>query len=407
MTARFTIPAFAGYGLELEYMIVDRRTLSVRPIADRLLRELAGETTCNVARGELGWSNELVRHVVEIKNVVPTVALDALPARFHEEIVTVNRALEPFDAQLMPTAMHPWMDPRAETVLWEHDGDVYRAYDRIYDCRAHGWANLQSMHVNLPFAGDAEFARLHAAIRLVLPLLPALAASSPFADARATGSLDTRLDNYRKLNAATPSVAGAVIPETVATRAEYEARILAPMYAEIAAHDPAGVLRYEWLNARGAIARFDRDAIEIRLLDIQECPQADVAIAAAVITLVKALYDEFVSPLAVQCAMPIEPLCDALLATIRDAEAAVIEDPRYLATLGLRTRGRAAEIWQALLDRVVEGEPWWRLPVDTILLEGTLARRIADAAGDGSDRERLREVYRALCACLDEGRMFV
>ena len=86
----------------------------------------------------------------------------------------------------MPTAMHPWMDPATETVLWDDATDVYRTYDRIYGCRGHGWANLQSMHVNLPFADDSQFARLHAAIRLVLPLLPALAASSPIAE----GSVD-------------------------------------------------------------------------------------------------------------------------------------------------------------------------------------------------------------------------
>jgi hypothetical protein len=32
------------------------------------------------------------------------------------------------------------------------------------------------------------------------------------------------------------------------------------------------VLRHEWVNARGAIARFDRSAIEIRVLDVAECP---------------------------------------------------------------------------------------------------------------------------------------
>jgi hypothetical protein len=28
--------------------------------------------------------------------------------------------------------------------------------------------------------------------------------------------------------------------------------VLAPMYAEIAPYDPAGTLRHEWLNSRGA-----------------------------------------------------------------------------------------------------------------------------------------------------------
>ena len=62
-----------------------------------------------------------------------------------------------------------------------------QAFDRIFSCQGHGWANLQSMHINLPFADDAEFGRLHAAIRFLLPLLPGLTASSPVMDGAVTG----------------------------------------------------------------------------------------------------------------------------------------------------------------------------------------------------------------------------
>jgi len=408
MTERWTLPAFSAYGLELEYMIVDRRTLDVRPIADELLRELAGHDAADVVRGTLGWSNELVRHVVELKNVAPTAALDELPARFEDEIRAANRILEPAHAQLMPTAMHPWMNPREETVLWDDASGIYRTYDRIYDCRAHGWANLQSVHVNLPFADDAQFARLHAAIRLVLPLVPALAASSPIADGRASGVLDCRLENYRSICARTPNVPGRVIPETIDTHAEYEARILEPMYEEIAPHDPAGVLRHEWLNSRGAIPRFDRNAIEIRVVDVQECPRADVAIAAAIVTTVKRLYDEHRSSFADQRAVDTDVLYRALLATIRDADLAVIDDGAYLAALGLAgAPRRAGEAWRELLAAHDGGaDAWWRPVIDAILAEGPLARRILRAVGRDADAQRLREVYGRLCRCLHDGRMF-
>ncbi len=100
----------------------------------------------------------------------------------------INGVLEPLGARLMPSAMHPWMDPHREMVLWPHENSsIYEAFNRIFDCRGHGWANLQAVHLNLPFRGDAEFARLHAAIRVLLPLLPALAASSPFIDGRLPG----------------------------------------------------------------------------------------------------------------------------------------------------------------------------------------------------------------------------
>ncbi|MBU1395140.1 MAG: glutamate--cysteine ligase, partial [Gammaproteobacteria bacterium] len=142
--------AFAGYGIELEYMIVDWHSLAVMPIADALLQAAAGgRVVSSVDRGKFGWSNEIVLHLVEIKNERPDPALEPLVAGFQAEIRQVNRLLDPLGARLMPTAMHPWMDPAAETRLWPHDNaPIYRAYDRIFDCRQHGQANLQSMHLN-------------------------------------------------------------------------------------------------------------------------------------------------------------------------------------------------------------------------------------------------------------------
>ncbi len=37
MVRREGLHLFGGFGIELEYMIVDRETLSVLPVADRLL----------------------------------------------------------------------------------------------------------------------------------------------------------------------------------------------------------------------------------------------------------------------------------------------------------------------------------------------------------------------------------
>ena len=408
MTARLAIPAFAGYGLELEYMIVDRDSLAVRPLADALLRQLKARRRRAAA---LDWSNELVRHVIETKNVVPTPALSSLPALFSDDLREANALLAPMHARLMPAAMHPWMDPSTETVLWDDATDVYRTYDRIYGCRGHGWANLQSMHINLPFANDGEFARLHAAIRLLLPLLPALAASSPIAEGAPTGSMDYRLDAYFAICARTPSVAGEIIPDTVDSRAEYEARILAPMYAEIAPHDPAGVLRHEWLNSRGAIPRFDRDAIEIRLVDVQECPLADVSIAAAIITVVQWLYAERSASLVDQQALETAALVRVLRATIRDAENAIVDDAGYLRALGIRAnRCRAGDVWRALLDASARDTSlagaWWKPALDVILGRGPLARRILRATGERPSRRKLHDVYDVLCDCLRDGRMF-
>ncbi len=64
----------------------------------------------------------------------------------------------------------------------------------------------------------------------------------------------------------------------VFTEENYRRQIFQRMYDDIAPLDPDGVLQDEFLNSRGAIARFDRGSIEIRVINIQECPAADLAV---------------------------------------------------------------------------------------------------------------------------------
>ena len=403
---------FEGYGIELEYMIVAADRLTVLPVADRLLRAAAGETVSEVAVGPLYWSNELALHVIEFKTDGPVPALLGAADAFAAGVEAANRLLAPLGGRLMPSAMHPWMDPGRETRLWPHDnGPIYAAYNRIFGCSGHGWANLQSVHLNLPFRGDGEFARLHAAIRLLLPILPALAASSPFREGRATGFLDTRLDTYRSNQRRIPSLTGAVIPEPVYSRTSYRREILQRLYRDIAPLDPEGVLQHEWLNSRGAIARFERDTIEIRVLDVQECPAADLAVLAAVIAVLKALVDEKWQPLALQQRWPVAPLAAILETTVRCGEEALIDDVDYLAAFGFgRRQGRAGELWRHLVETLFPAgpvaEPAVGRALAVILAQGPLARRLLTAAGENPSSAALRDLYRTLCVCLEEGEPF-
>ncbi len=402
---------FDGYGVELEYMLVDAGNLNVLPIADQILSAAAGSAVSDFEDGDIAWSNELALHVIELKTNGPTSSLIGLASRFQESVRRLNQLAGGFGARLMPTAMHPWMDPEAELRLWPHDCKaIYEAYDRIFDCRGHGWANLQSTHINLPFAGDDEFGRLHAAIRLILPLLPGLAASSPIADRRITDYLDYRMETYRHNSQRIPSITGRVIPETVFTQADYDREIYQVAYRDVAPWDPEGVLQHPFLNSRGAIARFDRGAIEIRVLDVQECPLADLAIAEVTARSIELLTRESLAPYSHQKAIEVGPLADLFLEAIRGGESAIIRDANLLAIFGIR--GHTAtiqEVWSSLLERIAAefSDAEFSAPahkcVEKILQHGTLARRILRRV-DG-DIERLPDVYRELCVCLQEGRL--
>jgi gamma-glutamyl:cysteine ligase YbdK (ATP-grasp superfamily) len=399
---------FAAYGIEIEYAIVDAATLDVRPLADALLEAEAGEPTGDVERGRMAWSNELARHVVELKTAAPEPRLVGLADLFAAEVRQVESRLAPLGARLLPTGMHPWMDPSREFALWPHgERAIYEAFDRIFDCRGHGWANLQSAHLNLPFDGDDEFGRLHAAVRALLPLLPALAASSPFVEGRHAGWLDARLDVYRSNSARVPSVSGDVVPEPVFTRAGYDA-LLEGIYADLAPLDPEGTLRHEWVNARGCIARFDRDAIEIRVLDAQECPHADLAIAGAVAAAVRALCES--ERQGALRALDTKQLSRLLFEVARRGGSARIDDAGYLAALGIaRDRCRASEVWELLVARHLHADALAapeRTALAHILARGCLAERILKGAGEAPSRDTLRAVYAELCDCLRENRPY-
>ena len=402
-----------GIGLELELAIVDRETLDARPIADRVLFTASGNESGDHANGRISWSNELVRHVLELKTSAPERSLAGVAQAFQDNVRELNARLAPEGARLMPTGMHPWMDPRVETELWPFEyGEVYRTYHRLFDCHRHGWANLQSVHLNLSFGDAAEFARLHAAARLVLPLVPALAASSPVVEGRPTGFLDHRLEVYRTNATRVPLMTAAVIPEPVFEPEAYRREILAPLAAAVAALEPEGILEGEWLNARGAIARFDRDALEIRLIDTQECPRADVSVAWALACVLRALCEERWGSTDEQRAFATEPLAALLAAAIRAGPAARLEDPALARALGWRRAWlpTLGELWAELLETAVANHPAsddeLLAPLQTIVRRGTLSQRILAALGPSPSRARLQDVYAELCACLEEGRLF-
>ena len=411
--ARPVYPLFSRFGIEAEYMIVDRDSLAVRPIADRLICAAAGACRNEIQRGSAAWSNEIALHLIEIKTNGPVVSLKGLDEVFLESVREANRLLEGEGAALLGSGMHPFMSPERETKLWPHENaEIYKTFDRIFSCNRHGWANLQSVHVNLPFGNDEEFGRLHAAVRLVLPLIPALAASSPLVESRLSGFYDTRLEVYRSNAARIPSMTGEVIPEPVFSRSEYEAKILAPMYRDLAPYDPGKILQEEWANARGAIARFERDTIEIRVIDSQENPPADLAVAAAIIGAIKLLTQERFSLLREQKKWPVAPLHAILLDTIKNGERSVVTDTGYLRMLGVAGGPcTAREVWKKLINNIALHDPVWiashQTVLERILTQGTLSSRILKALGGDASVKRIGEVYRKLCECLQSGQLFL
>lgn len=408
----YPIGLFEATGIELEYMIADSVTLNILPICDLVLSEISGSMDNEVhPEGEEGfpaWSNELALHVIEFKSLNPIRDLSDSGSSFQRQVSAANKLLVKHNARLLPTAMHPWMNPDREFRIWPHGSrTIYETFDRIFGCRGHGWSNLQSMHINLPFRNNDEFIKLHTAIRILLPVINALTASSPFIQGKFSGFHDTRLEVYRTNSKLIPSLTGLIIPEPVLGIDEYRKTILARIYSDLEKHDPERIISHEWVNARGCIPRFSRGTIEIRTCDVQECPGADIACAGLIIEVLKKLVDEKISSFNEQLAPDTFSLYKILMSVIKNGGSAVIEDLNYLRIFGFKKKCKAIELWEKLAGLSLSDPGADYLYLSNIFKYGNLSARILKAAGKYPSPEKLFSIYKNLSLCLADGIQFI
>jgi glutathione synthase/RimK-type ligase-like ATP-grasp enzyme/gamma-glutamyl:cysteine ligase YbdK (ATP-grasp superfamily) len=399
---------FEVAGLEMEYPTVDR-DLNVVSLVEPAFRILAGRGTSDVDLGAVGFSNEIADHVFEVKTLQPVKSLRDAEEAMAEGIGRFSAVLrDEFDARLMPTGMHPWFDPKKGR-LWTRSGlRVYTTYARLFDLRTHGWMNVHATHLNLPFGSERETVAMHTAAALLIPYLPALAASSPMFDGELQPSVDGRLAFILEHQARIPESCGDIVPEYVESFGDYRRRIFAPMYAALDRLPDTGAIRHEFFNTRGAILRFARQAMEIRVLDTQECVKMDVAVGVFVRSALKHLTQRVLDgKIAIP---PHEVLVEDFRSSIRDGSAASVLAPHVVgASAGGQVPVR--EVLHALLagarKSVRRDEASYLDLVARMIDTGTLSERIRAAlhpfadAEDEEFTEAARRIYIELMDCLE------
>ncbi len=206
------------------------------------------------------------------------------PVEFEETMQNAVNALsgivEKHGANLLGTGMHPLMR-LSDTGVWPHyHRKIYSEYSKIFNLHQHGWLNIQSFHLNLPYQKEGDAVALHNQLCNLCAYLPAVTASSPFFEGKEGPDIDNRLQFYKVNQKEVPSISGEVIPNYVSSLESYNRDVIGGYSADLArAGASKTLLNREWVNSRGIIFRFDRAALEVRVMDEQECVKSDVGLA--------------------------------------------------------------------------------------------------------------------------------
>ena len=105
-------------------------------------------------------------------------------------------------------------------------------------------------------------------------------------------------------------------------------------------------------------------------------------------------------------------LAQLLDKTAEHGQSVVIDNKEYLNVFGFPgDTASAAELWHHITERIIRSGNiavgTWRREIDVILQEGTLSQRILRALGKDHTRENITVVYKHLCDCLAQNRMFI
>ncbi len=250
------------------------------PISDKIIKGYCGRTINFIELPDFTFGKELQLHVMEIKANQPFKSPLEFEETMQNAVTTLAGIVGKYGASLLGTGMHPLLQ-LSQTGVWPHyHRKIYREYAKLFNLNQHGWLNIQSFHLNLPYQKEADATEIHNQLCNLCTYLPAIAASSPVFEGKAGPDIDNRLQFYKVNQKEVPSIAGEVIPEYVFSLGEYKCDVIGRYSADLAkAGANKALLNREWVNSRGIIFRFDRSALEVRVMDEQECVKSDVALS--------------------------------------------------------------------------------------------------------------------------------
>ena len=385
------IAAFDGYGLAVDYLLVESGSLI--PMAPANIKDAGKDASWCVNKTATG---------IRLSTRTPANGLPAAGDRIVDGVKRMNALVEERSGgMLLPSGGHPFARIGDAPLSLENHTDLFGS-------RTAGALWTSGTTVEIPFTDEQDFGRLHTAVRMVLPLIPAISAASPFLEGERASGLSARLLAVMDGTPSIPELTGSYIPEVALDQAEYYRIVLEPIARAIADRDLAERIDYHTVNQRAAVASFDQGTIAINVADTQECPGMDAAVAEMTVAVINAMRaGRWVSNY-LQRAWHESDLLAILKDVATMGSEAVITNRDFLLMFGkMRESATAGELWRDLYQQLREGlSESTRIRIAHILDHGCLAQRILRRTGERPSREGLVDVYRELATCLKEDRPF-
>jgi len=289
----FSHKPMSAFGPEHEFSIVDEQ-MKPLPIADKVIKAYCGKIVDFIYSKDFAFGKEFPLHQMEIKATKPFKSPQSFEETMQNAVTAVLQFLrKKYHAYLLGTGMHPLLDVE-DTSIWAHSRyDLIQKLERIFNLRYQGWLNTQSFQINFPYYNQIWAIALFNALTHLSSYLPAISASSPICGGVLSPNVDTRLPFFKKRTKELPSIVGDVIPDYITSFDEYRETVIDTISRDLV---NAGVdykmINAEWMNERGIVLRFSRCAIEVRIIDEQECIKSDVALSCFIRATVRGLIAE-------------------------------------------------------------------------------------------------------------------
>jgi gamma-glutamyl:cysteine ligase YbdK (ATP-grasp superfamily) len=371
--------------------------LQALSIVDDIIKALKGRIANAVNYPCYDICKELQSHVIELKGREPFRSPKDFEETIQNAVLRLTDFLKSkFQALLVGTGMHPFIRP-SEAKIWCHrHRSIYEIYGRIFNVRQHGWLNIQAFQLNLPYGGRKLAASFHNTLACILPYLPAITASSPIYEGRFGGYVDNRMYFYKTNQVEVPSLVGDVIPEYTDSLEAYREKVIRRYSSDLArAGATKPILDADWVNSRGITFRYDRHAIEIRVLDEQECVKSDVAVSCYIRAALRGLLnDEVESQL-----LPHELLVKDFESVIKKGLSAKVQHPE-----GPTARSVCEYLYRLACQHALDEEkpylPLVKRRIDEGNLSEVISKRVSQRTQKTDMHEAIVGVYTSLVRSL-------